>query len=178
MIIYEDIFTGHELFSDAYPCKLDEETKMLWEVDGMRITIDNSIDESAIGGNASAEGGDEGGADDEKKTEINIIHAFKLQPWQNWTKAKDYQPVLKKYVNRLMQHLEAQEPKKTPEEIAEAKINLNKAALKILKNFKSYEVLINEDYKEDGMYPLLNYREDGITPYFTYFALGVKGVKC
>ena len=32
------------------------------------ITIDNAIDESAIGGNASAEGGDDGGADDTKET--------------------------------------------------------------------------------------------------------------
>jgi hypothetical protein len=175
MIIYEDIITGHELFSDAYPCKLDEET-LLWEVDGMRITIDNSIDESAIGGNASAEGGDEGGADDEKKTEINIIHAFKLQSNQHWTKAKDYQPVLKKYLNRVMQHLE--ESGKTKEEIEEIKKKVNKGATKILKNFKDYEILINEDFKEDGMFPLLNYREDGITPYFTYFAPGVKGVKC
>ena len=34
----------------------------------MVITIDNNIDESAIGGNASAEAEDEGGADDCKET--------------------------------------------------------------------------------------------------------------
>ena len=45
-------------------------------------------------------------------------------------------------------------------------------------DFKDYDVYINEDYNEDGMLPLLNYREDGTTPYFTYFAAGVKGVKC
>ena len=45
-------------------------------------------------------------------------------------------------------------------------------------DFKDYDVYITEDYNEDGMLPLLNYREDGTTPYFTYFAAGVKGVKC
>ena len=48
----------------------------------------------------------------------------------------------------------------------------------LLPDFKDYDVYINEDYNEEGMFPLLNYREDGVTPYFTYFAAGVNGVKC
>jgi len=80
MIIYEDIFTGNELFSDAYPCKLIDD--FVFEAEGMTITIDNSIDEAAIGGNASAEAEDEGGADDSKETAINLVYAFKLKPYE------------------------------------------------------------------------------------------------
>ena len=47
-----------------------------------------------------------------------------------------------------------------------------------LSDFGDYDVFINHEYNEDGMLPLLNYREDGTTPYFTYFAAGLKGVKC
>merc|ERR1719511_242133 len=101
----------------------------------MNIVIDNSIDDSAIGGNASAEDASEGGADDTKETAINLVYAFKLKKYE-----------------------------------------LDKKAY--TKYIKDYDVYINEDYNEDGMLPLLNYREDGTTPYFTYFAAGVKGVKC
>ena len=40
----------------------------------MNIVIDNSIDDSAIGGNASAEDASEGGADDTKETGASSLH--------------------------------------------------------------------------------------------------------
>merc|ERR1711990_493309 len=69
---------GNEVFSDAYPCKLIDE--FVWEAEGMVITIDNSIDESAIGGNASAEDAADD-TEDVKETAINLVYAFKLKPY-------------------------------------------------------------------------------------------------
>ena len=51
----------------------------MYEVDGARITEKGGIDERLLGGNASAEGGDEG-ADDGEVTGIDIVLAHKLQP--------------------------------------------------------------------------------------------------
>jgi len=172
MIIYEDVFTGNEVFSDAYPCKLIDD--FVWEANGMTITIDNSIDDAAIGGNASAEDGDDGGADDAKETAINLVYAFKLKPYD--IDKKQYTKYIKEYGKKLVEKLKAGGA--SDEEIEAFKAKMAKKCGEIVKNFKDYDVYINEDYNEDGMLPLLNYREDGTTPYFTYFAAGVKGVKC
>jgi len=173
MIIYEDVFTGNEVFSDAYPCKLSPDG-LVWEANGMSITIDNSIDDAAIGGNASAEDGDDGGADDSKETAINLVYAFKLKPYD--IDKKQYTKYIKEYGKKLVEKLKAGGA--TDAELDAFKTKMATKCKEILQNFKDYDVYINEDYNEDGMLPLLNYREDGTTPYFTYFAAGVKGVKC
>jgi len=172
MIIYEDIFTGNEIFSDAYPCKLIDD--FVWEAEGMNITIDNTVDDSAIGGNASAEGGDDGGADDSKETAINLVYAFKLKPYD--IDKKQYTKYIKDYGKKLVEKLK--ENGATDAELDAFKSKMAKKCGEIVKNFKDYDVYITDDYNEDGMLPLLNFREDGTTPYFTYFAAGVKGVKC
>jgi len=172
MIIFEDIFTGHELFSDAYPTKLVDE--VMYESEGQLITIDNSIDEAAIGGNASAEDSGEVGAEDAKETAINLVYAFKLKKYDMDKKA--YAKHLKEYGQRILANLK--EDGKSDVEIKAIREKMNKKCGEILKDFKNFDVYINEEFNEKGMLPLLNYRPDGITPYFTYFALGVKGVKC
>lgn len=172
MIIYEDIFTGNEIFSDAYPCKLIDD--FVWEAEGMNIVIDNSIDDAAIGGNASAEDASEGGADDSKETAINLVYAFKLKKYELDKKA--YTAHIKGYGKKLVEKMKANGA--TDEEMDAFKAKMAKKCGEIVKNFKDYDVYIHEDYNEDGMLPLLNYREDGTTPYFTYFAAGVKGCKC
>lgn len=172
MIIYEDVFTGLEVFSDAYPCKLID--GFVWEADCKMVTIDNSIDDSAIGGNASAEGGDEGGADDSKETVNNLVYGFRLKPYELDKKA--YTKHIKDYGKKLVDKLKADGA--SEEEVNAFKTKMAKKCGEIVKNFGDYDVYINEHYNEDGMLPLLNYREDGTTPYFTYFAAGLKGVKC
>jgi len=172
MIIYEDVFTGLEVFSDAYPCKLID--NFVWEADCKMITIDNAIDESAIGGNASAEGGDDGGADDTKETVNNLVFGFKLQPYELDKKA--YKKHIMDYGKKLVDKLKADGA--SEEEVNAFKTKMAKKCGEIVKNFGDYDVFINHEYNEDGMLPLLNYREDGTTPYFTYFAAGLKGVKC
>merc|ERR1712226_866376 len=57
MKIYEDVFTGDEMFSDTYPIKLVE--NCLWELTGKHIS--RSQDDIQLeGSNASAEEADEG----------------------------------------------------------------------------------------------------------------------
>merc|ERR1711872_254315 len=96
MIIFEDVFTGNEVFSDAYPCKLIDD--FVWVAEGMVITIDNSIDESAIGGNASAEDAADD-TEDVKETAINLVYAFKLKPYD--IDKKQYTKYIKDYGKKL-----------------------------------------------------------------------------
>merc|ERR1712150_155958 len=54
----------------------------IMEVTAASIREDGGIDEALIGGNASAEGGDDGGADDSAVTGINVIMNGKLNATQ------------------------------------------------------------------------------------------------
>jgi len=75
MIIFKDLFTGDELFSDSFPVQLINET--VYKVKGKLRTDTFDIDEKAIGGNASAEGGEEG-ADTASKQGVDIVMNSRL----------------------------------------------------------------------------------------------------
>ena len=65
MKLFSDIFSDDELFTDAYPTELKNDC--YYEVEGKVISVDGGVDESLIGGNASAEGGGDD-ADDVAET--------------------------------------------------------------------------------------------------------------
>jgi len=113
-------------------------------------------------------------APDAKETAINLVYAFKLKPYD--IDKKQYTKYIKDYGKKLVDKLK--ENGATEDELNAFKTKMAKKCGEIVKNFKDYDVYITDDYNEDGMLPLLNFREDGTTPYFTYFAAGVKGVKC
>ncbi|WP_411024717.1 hypothetical protein, partial [Salmonella sp. s55962] len=76
MLIYLDMLTNEELFSDSYPMELIDD--LYWKVTGKVVTESTQVDESVYGGNASAEGG---GEDFEAnvKRDVNIILAHSLK---------------------------------------------------------------------------------------------------
>jgi len=127
MIIYEDVFTGNEVFSDAYPCKLIDD--FYFEAEGQVITIDNSIDESAIGGNASAEDGAED-TEDVKETAINLVYAFKLKPYE--CDKRTYQKHISAYGKKLVDKMTA--AGKTEEEVLAFKTKMGTICKNILKS--------------------------------------------
>merc|ERR1711941_34913 len=82
MLIYRDYVSGDEVCSDSFPMKLLY-NDVIMEVDAANIRIDGGIDDSLIGGNASADGEDaDAGADDSAVTGINVIINHKLNPTQ------------------------------------------------------------------------------------------------
>lgn len=175
MYLYIDLKNERELVSDAYPSKKTGNGAFL-EVEGKLITINNDIDDSLIGGNASAEDGGDEACESSSVTAIDIVHIFKL------TKC----PLAKKeYLDHLKKYLKFLSDKKKEAGASEDDL---KAYQKILhekfKDIKTgfdnqeYEPYINDDYDETGMLPLLNYRDDGVTPYFTFFMDGMRAEKC
>ncbi|MEJ1284755.1 hypothetical protein NN561_015743 [Cricetulus griseus] len=79
MIIYRDIIIGDELFSDIY--KIREITdRLCLEVEGKMVSrTEGNIDDSLIGGNASAEGPEGEGTESTVVTGVDIVMNHHLQ---------------------------------------------------------------------------------------------------
>ncbi|KAI8060280.1 Mss4-like protein [Gongronella butleri] len=164
MLLYSDIISGDEMFSDAY-----EVDDVIVEVDCQMITVGGD-DIQLEGSNPSAEGGDEG-AESTAETVNNVVHSFRLTATA--FDKKSYLTYLKGYMKAIKAKLQEENPERVP--IFEAKAQVQ--AKKIIGNFKDYEFYVGESMDPDGMVALLNYREDGVTPYFTFFKDGLKQIK-
>jgi len=167
MLLYEDILTGDEMFSDAFPLKVVDD--IVYEVDCATITIRPGADVD-IGANPSAEDQEEG-LEDGAKTVNNVVHSFRLQS-TSFDK-KSYLTYLKGY----MKATKAKLAETKPERVEAFEKGAAAYAKKIVANFKDFEFFTGEAMNPDGLVALLNYREDGITPYLTFWKDGLKEVK-
>ncbi|KAN0131323.1 Mss4-like protein [Lactarius tabidus] len=164
MLLYSDILSGDEIFSDAFPLK--EVDDIVYEVDCQMITVKAGADVD-IGANPSAEEQDES-LEDGATSVNNVVHSFRLQP--TTFEKKSYLAHLKGYMKAVKAKL--------PEDRVESfEKGAQTYAKKIVTNFKDYEFYTGESMDPDGMVALLNYREDGITPYFTFWKDGLKKIK-
>lgn len=167
MLLYEDIISGDEMFSDAFPMKHVD--GIAYEVDCQMIIIkEGDVD---IGANPSAEEQEEA-LEAGAATVNNIVHSFRLQPTVYDKKA--YLSHLKAYMKNVADKLAE---KGDPAAVTDFKTKANDFAKKIVGKFKDYEFYTGENMNVDGMVALLNYREDGVTPYFTFWKHGLKEVK-
>ncbi|XP_036592941.1 translationally-controlled tumor protein-like [Trichosurus vulpecula] len=127
-----------------------------------------TIDDSLIGGNASAEGPEGEGPD---TTAITVI-IHHLQE-TSFTK-ESYKKYLREYMKSVKGRLEEQES---------ARVNLfmTRAAEQIkhiLANFKSYQCFIGENMNPVGVVALMDFCEDGVTPYMIFLKDGLEMEKC
>ncbi|KAH0516765.1 Translationally-controlled tumor protein [Microtus ochrogaster] len=150
MIIYRDIISHDELFSDIYKIREIADGLCL-EVEGKMVSrTEGNIDDSLIGGNASAEGpeGEEA-----------------------------YKKYIKDYMKSLKGKLEEQKPERVKPFMTGAAEQI-KHILANFKFFANYQFFIGENMNPDGMVALLDYREDGVTPYMIFFKDGLEMEKC
>ncbi|CCO28176.1 Translationally-controlled tumor protein homolog OS=Cryptococcus neoformans var, neoformans serotype D (strain B-3501A) GN=CNBM1320 PE=3 SV=1 [Rhizoctonia solani AG-1 IB] len=166
MLLYTDVITEDEIFSDAFPAKVVDD--IVYEIDCAMIVVkEGNVD---IGANPSAEEQEEALEDGAKQVN-NVVHAFKLQ--STTFDKKSYLTHLKSYMKAVKEHLS----KANPERVNAFEKGAAAFAKKIVANFKDFEFYIGESMNPDGLVLLLNYREDGITPYFTIWKDGLKEVK-
>ncbi|RDA92589.1 hypothetical protein CP533_0941 [Ophiocordyceps camponoti-saundersi (nom. inval.)] len=170
MIIFKDLLTDDEIISDSYDLK---------EIDGIVYEADCAmITEEAVnvdtGANASAEGGDEEGVEDQAVKVNNIVHSFRLQS-TSFDK-KGYLAYLKGYMKAVKTALQE---KNAPADTITAfeKGAQSYVKEKLLPNFKDFEFYTGESMNPDGLVVLLNYREDGVTPYVIVWKHGLKEMK-
>jgi len=126
-----------------------------------------------VGGNPSAEGGDDEGTEDQAAQVIDVVHSFRLTETSFDKKA--YLSHLKTYMKTVKSKLK--DKGASDEEIKDFETKAAAFAKKIVGNFKDYEFLIGESMNPDGMVILLNYREDGVTPYVTVWKHGLREMK-
>ncbi|KAF8416665.1 translationally-controlled tumor protein [Tirmania nivea] len=165
MIIYKDIISSDEMFSDAFPIKLVDE--IVYEVDCAMIQTRSGVDVD-IGANASAEGGEEE-LEDGVTTVNNVVHSFQLTS-TSFDK-KSYLTYLKGYMKTIKNKLT--EKGSSADEVTAFEKGASAYAKKIVANFKDFDFYTGSSMNPDGMVALLNYREDGTTPYLTFWKHGL-----
>merc|ERR1712233_69572 len=148
MIIFSDVISGDELLSDAYDVKLVD--GVVYEADCNMIQVKNG-GEVDIGGNPSAEGGDEE-LEEGVETVNNVVYSFRLS--QTSFDKKSFLTYIKGYMKKVKAHLV-----ETSEKGAQTYVK------KIIGNFGDWDFYTGESMDPDAMIVLLNYREDGTTPY-------------
>jgi len=165
MLLYTDIISGDEMFTDAF--EVLEIDDVVYEVNCQMVQVKAGADVD-IGGNPSAEDGTGEDLEEGSTTVNNVVHSFRLQE-TSFSKA-DFLPYLKKYMKAIKDKLPA-------ERVPIFEKNASGFAKKILSNFKDYDFYTGESMDPDGMIALLNYRkEENRThiPYFTFWKDGLK----
>ncbi|XP_066562753.1 translationally-controlled tumor protein homolog [Amia ocellicauda] len=170
MIIYKDIITGDEMFSDIYKIK-ESPNGILIEVEGKVVSRSDDIDDALIGGNASAEVVEEG-AEASTVSGVDIVLNHKLQE-TGFTK-----DTFKAYIKDYMKAIKAKLEETKPERVKPFMAGAQEEIKRIMANVKNYQFFTGETMNPDGMVGLLDYREDGITPFMTFFKDGLEIEKC
>lgn len=170
MIIYKDIITGDEMFSDIYKIK-ESSNGILIEVEGKMVSRTEDIDDSLIGANASADAPDEG-CDSSTVSGIDIILNHKLQE-TSFTK-ESYKSYIKDYMKSIKSKLE----ENNPDRVKPFMVGAQEEIKKIMGNMKNFQFFTGETMNPEGMVGLLDFREDGITPFMTFFKDGLEIEKC
>lgn len=139
----QDLITSDELLSDSYDLK--EIDGVVYEADCKKISV--GVGDIDIGANASAEGGDDEGAEDAAEQVIDIVHSFRLN--ETSFDKKSYLSHLKGYMKKVKEGLKANGA--SDETVTEFEKGASSYAKKIIANFKDYEFLIGESMDPDGM---------------------------
>ena len=154
MLIFKDVFSGDELFSDTYPMKLVDDC--IWEVYGKHETrTEGQI--VLAGSNASAEGEDagDGEADPSAVSGIDIVLNHQLTETGFGSK-KDYMVYLKDYMKKVVKYLEEND---RAGEVDTFKKNINGYMKEILGKFKDLQFFVGESMDNDAMILIVDYKE-------------------
>merc|ERR1711893_113122 len=163
MIIFKDLISKDELLSDVFKMKTCE-NDIFYIVDAKMVTRTDKVDDSMIGGNASAEEAAEG-CEDASVSGINLVIDHRLVETQ--MDKKGYQTYLKSYMKAVKAKNE-ENGKTLPDDWQG---RCTKAVKKVLGEFKEYQFFMSEKMDPDGMLALCKW--DGETPQFLFFKDGL-----
>ncbi|XP_035882897.1 LOW QUALITY PROTEIN: translationally-controlled tumor protein-like [Phyllostomus discolor] len=176
MIIYQDLISHDEMFSNIYKIRevadglcLEVEERMVSRTEGNIMT---RLDDSVIGGNASAEGLEGEGTESTVITGVDIVMNHHL-PETSFTKE-----AYKKYIKDYMKSIKGKLEERRPERVKPFMTGAAEQIKHILANFKNYQFFIGENMNPDGMVALLDYRKDGVRPYMIFCKDGLEMEKC
>jgi len=168
MLIYKDLFTGDEMFTDSYKVKLVDE--VFYEVYGKYVTRKQG--EISLGGaNPSQEEADEG-TDEAVESGVDIVLNQRLVESPCFNDKKAYLGYLKDYMKHVTEKLKETKP----DEVDSFKTKMNDAVKKLMSRFKEFQFFLGESCDaEKGMVALLEYRQvdDAEIPIMTFFKHGL-----
>jgi hypothetical protein len=167
MYIYKDLFSGDELFSDSFPVELVND--VVYKVKGKMRTDTYDIDENAIGGNASAEGGGDESSETASKQGVDIVMNSRLVEYT--LSKKDYMTHIKEYMARVKKSLSESKPA----EVDIFQKNVQAFVKDVIGNYKEYQLFCGETMAPDGMLALMKWDEE--TPYMYFFKHGLEEEK-
>ncbi|XP_026233055.1 translationally-controlled tumor protein homolog [Anabas testudineus] len=170
MIIFRDVISGDEMFSDAFKYK-ESDCGFFYEVEGKTVTRTEGFDDALISANASAEEVCEGN-DSATVSGVDIVLNHKLQ--ETGYDKKQYMAHIKDYMKAIKAKLE----ESNPERVDPFTTGVTAVVKKIVANIKNYQFFTGESMNPEGMVGLLDYREDGITPFMLFFKDGLLVEKC
>jgi len=174
MIIYKDLISGDEMFTDSSKLKLID--GCLWEVE-CRLVTRNMGEVILDGANPSAEGEDaEFGADgDAVESGLDLVLNQRLI--ETGFEKGDFKNYLRSYTKALMDKWK--ENGMDAEKIAEAKGKITDAVKKVLPKFDQFQFFLGSSVNPEGMVALLEYREvgSGEVPIMLFFKHGLEEEK-
>ncbi|XP_067948214.1 uncharacterized protein [Watersipora subatra] len=167
MIIFKDIITGDELFTDSFNIIRRDG---IIEVNCKMVSESTEIDESLIGGNASAEEASEGVESAEKKGYDVVIQnrLAEQPPFDKKGFMAHIKPYLKAVKGKMKENGRSEEDMKKFEDNMSAHV---KSMVK--KGIDKMEVFSGEKMDPDGMQVLVDFRDDEITPFAMFIAEGL-----
>jgi len=172
MLIFKDIFTGDEMFTDSYKYKLVDD--VLYEVYGKHVSRKLG-DVQLAGSNPSAEEADEG-CEEAVESGVDIVLNQRLQEAPCFSDKKAYLGYLKDYMKNVAEKLKDT----NPSEVDTFKTKANEAVKKLLPRFKDFQFYTGESYDTvSGMVAILDYKEiDGEeAPVLLFFKHGLQEEK-
>ncbi|KAF7490930.1 hypothetical protein SSS_07138 [Sarcoptes scabiei] len=155
MIIYKDLLTGDEMFTDSSKIRLVGDC--MWEVE-CNFVIRKQGEIAIEGFNPSAEEVDEG-TEEASESGYDLVLNQRLVE-TSFTKA-DYKNYLKTYTKSLQEKWK--ELEWSEDQIADAKAKLTEAVKKILPKVDDSQFFLGESSNPDGIVGVLEFRdgEDG-----------------
>jgi len=173
MIIYKDLITGDEMFTDSSKVKLID--GCIFEVECRHVTRKQG-DIQIEGFNPSAEELDEG-TDEACESGLDLVLNQRLI--ETGFSKNDYKNYLKTYTKTLQEKWKTLDY--SEEQIANAKSKLTEAVKKVLPKIGDYQFFLGESSNPDGCVALLEYRSNddgtGETPVMMFFKHGLEEEK-
>ncbi|XP_054719459.1 translationally-controlled tumor protein homolog [Uloborus diversus] len=151
MIIFKDIITGDEMFTDSSKCRLIDDC--LYEVECSHVRRCQG-DVQLDGANPSQEEGDEG---IEEVVESGLDLVLNQRLVETGFSKSDYKTYLKSYTKSLQEKWK--EIGRSDNEISDAKAKLTEAVKKVLPKIGDVQFFMGESSNPDGLIALLEYRE-------------------
>lgn len=175
MLIYKDLISNDELLTDTF--KLEEcHGGAIYKVKGKMMKEDFGIDESAIGGNASAEGGGDEGADPSSVSGIDVVLLNRLQPCLGLNKIA-FKTYIKDYMKAIKTHLDENKP----DEVKVFQKGCQEFVKEILSGFKDFEFFQGESMNPEGMVVCLRWETpegtEDESPFLYFFKHGIEEEK-